>query len=199
MAESRDPAELADLWAGWRRIAPPMRDPLHALRRADQQGRARARIRGHRRDVAVELRHAARRVLRRSRAPVAAGPAVLRVAARLRAPPSGRAVRRRGGAAGRPDSRRTCSGTLGPGVGQHLRSRGARRRDARVRRHRAAARAEDGRARHRPNGRGLLQVARVRSAAGDVLGALALHQARRSRCRLPRERMGHRQPRATCA
>ncbi len=25
MAESRDPAELADLWVGWRRIAPPMR------------------------------------------------------------------------------------------------------------------------------------------------------------------------------
>ena len=26
MAESRDPKELADLWTGWRRIAPPMRD-----------------------------------------------------------------------------------------------------------------------------------------------------------------------------
>ena len=40
------------------------------------------------------------------------------------------------------------------------------------------------------NGRGLLHVARLRAAAGDLLGALAVHQARRSRRRLPRQRVG---------
>ena len=39
---------------------------LPALRRAVEQGRQRARLRRHRRDVALEVRHAARRVRRRS-------------------------------------------------------------------------------------------------------------------------------------
>ena len=49
----------------------------------------------------------------------------------------------------------------------------------------ALGRGEDG-----PAGRALLHRARVRPAAGDVLGALALHAPARSRRRLPRERVG---------
>ena len=47
-------------------------------------------------------------------------------------------------------------------------------------------------ARDGPHRRALLHLARVRAAAEDVLGALALHPAARPRGRLPRERVGHR-------
>ena len=41
--------------------------------------------------------------------------------------------------------------------------------------------------------RALLHVARLRAAAGDVLGALAVHEAAGPRRRLPRQRVGRRQ------
>ncbi len=43
--------------------------------------------------------------------------------------------------------------------------------------------------------RALLHLARLRAAAGDLLGALAVHQAARPRRGLPRQRLGHRQRR----
>ena len=112
-----NPQELRDVWDGWHAIAPPMRKRLRALRRAGEQGRAGARLRRHRRDVALEVRHAAGRVREGARPPVGAGPAALRVAARLRAHAAAREVRRRG-AGRRARSRRTCSATSGRRTGR---------------------------------------------------------------------------------
>ncbi len=38
MAESRDPEELLDLWIGWRKVAPPMRDDYSRLAEITNQG-----------------------------------------------------------------------------------------------------------------------------------------------------------------
>lgn len=38
MGTSRDPAELADVWAGWRRVAPPMADPYARMVEIANQG-----------------------------------------------------------------------------------------------------------------------------------------------------------------
>ena len=64
-----------------------------------------------------------------------------------------------------------------------VQGRSADRRHARARQ--ALRRQEDG-----ADGRGVLHVARHGSAAGDVLGALAVHQAGRQERRLPRQRVG---------
>ena len=100
----------------------------------------------------------------------------------------------------RSDSRASARQHLGAGMGQHLSARvapasadpGYSLTDILKRRKTDAAR--DGA--HR---RALLHVARVRAAAEDVLGALALHPAAGSRGRLPRERVGHRRARTMCA
>ena len=85
LAKSRDPNELLEAWRGWHAISPPMKDEIRAFRRARQRGRARARLQGPRRAVAVELRHAGRRLRRRARSAVDAGQAALRRAPRPRA------------------------------------------------------------------------------------------------------------------
>ncbi len=77
MRTSHKPDELLDAWRGWHTVAPPMRDRLHALRRADEPGRARARLSRRRRDVALEVRHAARRLRRRGRSALGTGQAAL--------------------------------------------------------------------------------------------------------------------------
>ena len=90
----------------------------------------------------------------------------------------------------RPRFPRTCSATCGRRSGERLRprralqGRGLARRDAEDQGE-EARREGDGQAR-----RELLHLARARSAARDVLGALALHEARGPRGRLPRERVG---------
>ena len=58
--------------------------------------------------------------------------------------------------------------------------------------HRHPQEAQDAGARHGPHRRALLHLARLRAAAEDVLGALAVRPAEGSRGRLPRERVGHR-------
>ena len=149
MAESRDPAELRDLWVGWH-AASRRRCATRYARfvSSTNKGAQRARVRRHGRAVAVELRHAARPVLGGGRAAVAAGPAALRVAARVRAPasaPSGTAPRVV--PADGPIPAHLLGNHLGAGVGQHLRrSWRPPARTRGIRRHRAAARAEDRRA-----------------------------------------------------
>ena len=85
MATSRDPKELERAWAGWHSIAPPMRERYSRMVVLANKG---ARELGFA-DVGamwrVELRHAAGRLQRRPRPPLAAGAPALRFAAHLRA------------------------------------------------------------------------------------------------------------------
>ena len=52
MANSTNAAELADAWKGWHAISPPMRKDFARFVELGEQGRARAGVHGHRRDVA---------------------------------------------------------------------------------------------------------------------------------------------------
>ncbi len=61
MANSTDPAELLDAWRGWHRISPPMRKDFQRFVELANEGRARVGVQGYGGDVAVEIRHAARR------------------------------------------------------------------------------------------------------------------------------------------
>ena len=92
-------------------------EELRAVRRAVEQGRAGARIRRHRRDVAVEVRHAARRVREGARPAVGAAAAALPVAAHLRPREAARNVRRRR-AGRRARFPRICSATSGRRTGR---------------------------------------------------------------------------------
>ncbi len=55
MAASRDPAELLDVWRGWRTISPPMRPAYARFVELSNKGARAARLRRHRRDVALEV------------------------------------------------------------------------------------------------------------------------------------------------
>ena len=170
---------------------------LRALRRAGQQGRARARLRRHGRHVALQVRHAARRLRRRSS--TASGSRCKPLYVSLHAYVRWKLREKYGAARGpreRARSRRTCSATCGrssgttsiPLVAPKDADPGfdltellkARKTDA----------LADGALR-----RGLLHLARLRAAAQDLLGALAVHQAARPRGGLPRQRLGRRQRR----
>ncbi len=189
----RDPKQLLDVWNGWHAIAPPIKQGLRALRRARQQGRAGARLPGHGRDVALEVRHAARR---RSRASsTGSGSRCGRSTSRSTPTCAGSCARSTATPCRRPArSRRTCSATCGRRTGttstrwsrpkdadpgfdltEILKSRQDRRRCQMVR-----------------YGEGFFTLARLRPAAEDLLGALAVREAARPRRRLPRERLGHR-------
>ncbi|CAA9331377.1 MAG: Peptidyl-dipeptidase A precursor, partial [uncultured Gemmatimonadaceae bacterium] len=166
---------------------------LRALRGAVEPGRARAGLRRRGGDVALELRHAARRVREGAGAALGAGAPALRLAARLRAHAPQRAVRRRRGAEGRDDPGAPARQHVGAGVGERLPRGRAPQRGAHLRPHGAAQGQAGGRARDGALRRALLHLAGLRLAAGDVLGALADHQAARPRGGVPRERVGHRQ------
>ncbi len=99
---------------------------LRAVRRAVEQGRARTRIRRHRRDVAREVRHAARRIHEGARSPLGSGAAALSEAARVRPAEAAREVRRRRSGDG-SDSGATCSATSGRRTGRTS-TRSSRRR-----------------------------------------------------------------------
>ena len=90
---------------------------LRALRRAGERRRARPRLRRHRRDVALQLRHGPGRLRGRARSPLGAGQAALRRAALLRAGQAHRAVRRSRGSRLPVRSRPICSATCGPSPG----------------------------------------------------------------------------------
>ena len=93
---------------------------LQPIRRALQQGRARARLRRYGRAVALELRHAARRVCRRGRSSLDAGAAALLLPAHLRAIEARREIRRRRASGERHDSGASPRQHVGAGLEQHL-------------------------------------------------------------------------------
>ena len=64
MATSRDPVELQRAWIGWHAIAPPMRERYSRMVELANEGAREAGLQRRRRDVALELRHAARCVQR---------------------------------------------------------------------------------------------------------------------------------------
>ena len=100
---------------------------LRAVRRAVEQGRQRARLQGHRRDVARQVRHAGRRVREGAGSAVGAAAAALPVAARLHAHQAAREVRRCR-ARERADPGAPARQSLAAGLVQHLRPRRAGRR-----------------------------------------------------------------------
>ena len=129
LAESRDPAQLLDVWRGWHAIAPPMRERLRALRRARERGRARARLRRHRRDLALEVRHAARRLRGGGRPPLGAGAS--RSTSRCTPTCAARLAEKYGADVVPPDGPipgAPARQHVGAGVGQHLRRWWRRRR-----------------------------------------------------------------------
>ena len=84
MAKSRNPDELLDAWRGWHAIAPPMKPKYARFVELSNKGAREMGFKRHRRDVAIEIRHAGRRFRRRDGTAVAAGQAALRRAARTR-------------------------------------------------------------------------------------------------------------------
>ena len=116
---------------------------VRALRRARQQGRARARLRGHARDLAGGYDMSAGRVHARDGAPVERGRAALRGAPLLRAREASRAVRRGQDRQGQgPDPRARARQHVGAGVGQPLPDGRAVQGQGPARRHEAAAGAK---------------------------------------------------------
>ena len=127
MAESRDAAELLDVWRGWHAIAPPMRKDYRAYVELANKG-------------ARELGFADTGAMWRSkydmppdafsegaRPALGAGPAALPFAARLRSQPPAREVRgRRAGQ--RPHSRAPSGQHVGADLGEHLSAGRAERR-----------------------------------------------------------------------
>ena len=105
-------------------------------------------------------------------------------------------LRRRRPARHRPDPRRSARQSVGAGMGQYLRRRRAAQfGPARLRSHPSARAAALYARADRPHRRGLLHLARLRAAAGDLLEALDDHPAARPRGDLPRLGLGRRQPR----
>ena len=92
-----------------------------------------------------------------------------------------------------PDPRASARQHLGAGLVEHLPARRAADGGCRLSRSTdILKRQKIDAARHGADRRALLHVARIRAAAADVLGALAVRQAARSRGGLPRQRLGHR-------
>ena len=192
MATSRNPAELREVWEGWHAIAAADAERLHAVRRAVEQGRAGAGFRRHRRAVALEVRHAAGRVRRRSwtACGIRSGRSTCRFTPTC--------------ACGCTRSMATRSRRTGP-IPAHMLGNIWAQDWSNVYPLVAPATSDPGysldrdpagrkmtsvdMAKHR---RALLHVAGLRAAAADVLAAIALRQAARSRRRVPRQRVGHR-------
>ena len=101
-------------------------DGLRPVRRALEQGRQRAGLRRYGRDVAGEVRHAARCVCQGAGSAVGPGASALSRAARVRAHEAAGEVRRRRSGEG-TDSRAPARQHLGAGLVEHL-SAGRRRR-----------------------------------------------------------------------
>ncbi len=115
-------------------------------------------------------------------------PSSVPLASHPRTSEAAREVRRRGPGGG-ANPRASARQHLGAGLVERLQSGGAAvRRAHRSARRRAQAQA-DLRHGHGAIRRALLHLARPRRAAGDILGALHVHQAARSRRRLSRERV----------
>lgn len=63
MATDRDPRRLLEVWEGWHSIAPPMKQSYARFVELSNKGGPRAWLCRHRSDVALQIRHAGRRVL----------------------------------------------------------------------------------------------------------------------------------------
>ena len=61
MGTVRNPAQLREMWTSWNdNVGAPMRPQYARMTEIANAGRARARLRRHRRDVALQIRHDAR-------------------------------------------------------------------------------------------------------------------------------------------
>ena len=198
VAESRDPKQLLDAWTGWHAIGRPMRKDFvryvelankgaRQLGFADNGAMWRSKY-----DMPPE---AFRKELDRLWEQVR--PLYVSLHAYVRAK-----LREKYGdvvPANGPIPARLAGRYVGAGVGQHLSAGGAGQRrpglrpdrDSEEARHRLAANGEVRRE--------LLRLAGIRAASANVLGALAVHAAARSRRGMPRQRVGRGCARATCA
>ena len=104
--------------AGMARCGSAPSQGLRPLRGARQRGRAGARVRRPRRDVALEVRHAAGRAREGARPALAAGETALRLASRLRAKTSRRDLRQGARFPPTVPSPRIFSETCGPSSGE---------------------------------------------------------------------------------
>ncbi len=163
---------------------------LRALCRACQRGRARARIPGSGRDVALQLRHAAGCLRQGSRALVRAGRAALRRAALLRTRPAREEVRQGQGARRQTHPRAPVRQHVGAAVEQDLRGHPAALSGSGESQCRpGAGETRLRRQAHDPVGRAVLRFAGLPQASRHVLGAFHAHAPARSRGGVPRERL----------
>ena len=121
------PQRAPRLLAGLAHHLAPHARQIRPPRRAIQQRRRRVRLQGHRRPLALRLRHDPRRVLRRARTHLGPAPAPLPGAPRLRPLQAHPEIRRRSRPSRRHDPRPPPRQHVGPGVGQHLRHRSPHR------------------------------------------------------------------------
>ena len=192
MANSTNPAELLDAWSGWHRISPPMRKDFAALRgavesraRASWGSRIPARCGGRNttcrrtisrkeldrlweqvRPLYVSLHSYVRWKLHEKYGDVvpASGPIPAHLLGNIWAQDWANVYKL------------VAPADADPG----LRPDG----DSEEARHQAA--------RYGALRRGFFQVAGICAAAADVLGAVAVREAARSRCGVPRQRLGYR-------
>ena len=191
LANSRDYDELLDAWAGWHAISRPMRKDYvtyvalankgaRELGFADTGAMWRSKYDMPPDAFASELDRLWEQVKPLYLSLHAYVRAKLREKYGDRVPASG------------PDSRASPRQHVGAGVGKHLPARGAGRRRPRIRPDADPQEPQDERSADGEVRRGVLHVPRLRAAARDVLEAVAVPEATRSRRRLSRERVGHR-------
>jgi peptidyl-dipeptidase A len=122
---------------------------------------------------------------------VGAGEAVVSFVACLRALEAAGKVWRPGSRQ-RPHPRGSARQHVGPGMGEHLSPGCPEGRRPRLRFDCDSERTRNAAGGHGEVWRALLHVSRIRAAAEDVLGAVFVREAARSRCGLSRQRLGHR-------
>ena len=199
LATSRDPKQLREAWEGWHTVSRADAQGLHALRRAGQQGRARswasptpARCGGSKYDMpADEFTKEVDRLWEQVRPLYVSLHAYVRMKLHEKygdaVPASGPIPAHLLGNIWAQDWSNVFD-LVAPGTAE-----------SRLLAERHPEAPQDHAGRHGEDGRAVLHVARLRAAAEDVLGAVALRQAGRSRRRLPRERVETSTTPTTCA
>jgi peptidyl-dipeptidase A len=195
LVESRDPAELLAVWKGWHAISPPMRNDYA---RYVELGNKGARELGFK-DMGALWRSKYdmpaddfARELDRLWTQVQPFYQSLHAYVRwkLREKYGRDVVPEKG-----PIPAHLLGNMWGAGVGEHLPARGPQGHGPGVRPDREPQGQGGGRAGDGALRGALLHLPRLRAAAPDLLGALALHQAPGPRRGVPRQRLGHRRPR----
>ena len=191
LAKSRDEKEIREAWEGWHTIAVPMRKDYTRFVELANKG-------------AQELGFADTGAMWRLKYDMPADdftkevdrlweqvrPLYVSLHAYVRMK-----LHEKYGDACRPTGRfpRTCSGNIWAQDWSNVFDLvAAGSADAGLLAHRHPEAPQDVGGRHGEDGRALLHVARLRAAAEDVLGAVAVREAGRPRRGLPRERVGHR-------